>query len=126
MSMRRRRITTLDKLKVVVRQARCPICGEHLGGLDGLEFDHETALALGGTDDLENLRAVHKECHARKTTGRRGTSKLSASGDGDTSRAAKIKRLRGETKGKPKPGMPGTRRSKWRKRMNGTVERRDD
>ncbi len=33
----RRKLTTLDKLKVMVRQAVCPECGEKLGALEKYE-----------------------------------------------------------------------------------------
>ena len=92
----------------------------------GIEWDHCPALALRFVDpetgelepapnDPRYIRPMRKADHAVKTTGRRGTSKLSASGDGDTSRAAKIKRLRGEAKGKPKrkwPSRPFLKRNK--------------
>ncbi|MGG3810919.1 HNH endonuclease signature motif containing protein [Methylorubrum rhodesianum] len=84
----RKKLSTLDKLKVVLAQARCPLCGERLGELTSLQFDHHLALALGGADSVENLRAVHTECHRVKTTGRAGTSKL-AMVNGDAQKIAK-------------------------------------
>ena len=83
----RRRLTTLERLKVVARQALCPLCGEKLGDLSGLDFDHVHALALGGTDTLDNLRALHRDCHSAKTNGRGGTSAGS-----DKNRIAKVAR----------------------------------
>lgn len=63
----RRKLTTLDKLKIMVRQAVCPSCGERLGVLTDCEFDHEHQLAMGGSDTLENLFAKHVDCHKVKT-----------------------------------------------------------
>jgi hypothetical protein len=77
----RRKITTLDKLKIVVEQARCPLCDGRLGSLDKLDFDHAQALALGGTDTLDNLRAVHRDCHAIKTFGSGATTRGADAGD---------------------------------------------
>lgn len=74
MTVARRKLTTLDKLKIVVAQARCPLCGERLGDLADLDFDHAHALALGGADEIENLRAVHRDCHAVKTRGAGATT----------------------------------------------------
>jgi hypothetical protein len=91
LGIKRRKLTTLDKLKVVIDQARCPLCKEKLGDLANLQFDHIHALALGGEDSVENIRAVHAECHAVKTTGRRGESDLSLR-DGDQGKIAKLKR----------------------------------
>lgn len=88
MTIARRKLTTLDKLKVVVAQAICPLCGGRLGELDGLDFDHATALALGGADEVENLRAVHRDCHAIKTRGAGATTAGT-----DIGRIAKVKRI---------------------------------
>ena len=86
MTVARRKLTTLDKLKIVVAQARCPLCGERLGDLADLDFDHAHALALGGADEIENLRAVHRDCHAVKT---RGAGATTAGSD-----VGKMKKLR--------------------------------
>lgn len=63
----RRKLTTLDKLHIMTRQAVCPDCGERLGALTDCEFDHQHQLAMGGTDTLDNLFAKHVKCHAKKT-----------------------------------------------------------
>jgi len=84
--MTRRALTTLDKLKIMVKQAVCPDCGEKLGALDNCEFDHLHQLAMGGSDTLDNLRAKHVDCHARKTAK-------------DAASRAKVRRITGKTKG---------------------------
>ena len=94
MTVARRKLTTLDKLKIVVAQARCPLCGERLGDLADLDFDHAHALALGGADEIENLRAVHRDCHAVKTRGAGATTAGS-----DIGNAAKVKRLERDPRG---------------------------
>lgn len=69
-----------------------------------VELDHDPALALRPVDPVTGEHIPHqhdpkaliwrpKADHARKTTGRRGESRLSISGDGDVSRAAKARRL---------------------------------
>ena len=85
----RRALTTLDKLKIMVKQAVCPDCGERLGTLDNCEFDHLHQLAMGGSDTLDNLRAKHVDCHARKTAK-------------DAASRAKVRRITGQTKGRSK------------------------
>jgi hypothetical protein len=65
----RRRLTLKDKLEIMVEQATCPLCGGKLGALDNLDWDHEQALARGGTDTNDNIRAVHRDCHKAKTFG---------------------------------------------------------
>lgn len=106
----RRKPTTLDKLKIMVRQARCPLCNEKLGALDETEFDHAQALVNGGDDTIENLRAVHVDCHKVKTFGRGGERRVTTAG-GDLHTRDKVARLAEETdefrravlsKGKPK------------------------
>lgn len=70
----RRSVSLTTKLAVMVRQAVCPKCGERLGALKDVEFDHSTPLAIGGADDESNLVALHVECHAVKTTGTPATT----------------------------------------------------
>ncbi len=38
-------------------------CGVKLIRAEGYQFDHHTALALGGADTPDNLRAVRVPCH---------------------------------------------------------------
>jgi hypothetical protein len=88
------------------------------------DFDHFPALGRRFHDgenylpdqlDPRYLRPLKAEDHARKTTGRKGTSKLSSDGNGDTTQAAKIKRITAaraalleveERVSKPKPAKP--------------------
>lgn len=110
----RRKLTTLDKLKIVVAQARCPLCGERLGDLADLDFDHEHALARGGEDDIDNIRAVHRDCHRVKTSGTPATSRGS-----DVHEIAKTKRLAAEQEEfrqrilAKEPGTKPGRKSRW-------------
>lgn len=76
----RRKLTAVQKLQIMVRQARCPLCGEKLGELADTEFDHEQALVNGGADDTDNLRAVHVDCHKVKTHGRGGERRVTTAG----------------------------------------------
>ena len=76
------------KLQAMCLIYRCPVCGEHLGPLEMLDWDHKQALALGGTNDPENLQPLHKACHKIKTNGTKATSYGS-----DKFEIAKTKRL---------------------------------
>ena len=80
--------------------------------LKDIQWDHDPAIQIRplgecGTDyDPPQLSPAHifpmlKEDHLLKTTGRRGESKLSVSGNGDVSRVAKIKRLESEEERPP-------------------------
>ncbi|WP_099863862.1 HNH endonuclease signature motif containing protein [Pararhizobium haloflavum] len=86
--MKRRRLSLSDKLEIVAAQATCRLCNEPLGPLAGVEYDHAHALALGGADTNDNMRAVHSDCHAVKTNGKGGTSYGS-----DKHAIAKVNRL---------------------------------
>lgn len=52
---------------------QCPRC---MGGAirlrEASEVDHRVPKADGGSDDIENLRAVHPRCHQRITIEQRG------------------------------------------------------
>jgi 5-methylcytosine-specific restriction endonuclease McrA len=112
----RRKLTPLDKLKIMTAQSRCPLCGEKLGALADVQFDHIHALALGGTDTLDNLRAVHIACHAVKTRGNGATTRGSDVGEIAHSRHVMAShaefraRLLAKDAGEKKP------RSKWASR----------
>ena len=86
--MNRRKLSMKDKLEILIRQSACPLCGERLGKLEDVDFDHEQALARGGDDTNDNLRAVHRSCHRVKTSGTKATSAGS-----DIHEIAKTKRL---------------------------------
>lgn len=82
--LKRRYLTDREKLIVIERQAgRCACgCREPLGTDPRLiEYDHAQDLRFGGTNDLENFRALIKKHHLQKTI------------DGHR-QAAKIERLR--------------------------------
>lgn len=76
--------------------------------VDTFELDHDPALGLRPVDPVTGEHTPHqhdpaalvwrpKAEHKRKTTGRRGESKLSLSYDGDQSRIAKADRLEEST-----------------------------
>ena len=55
--------------EIVKRQGgKCACCGEPLGVIPRMiEYDHDLALADGGSDTPENLQALTKACHRAKT-----------------------------------------------------------
>jgi 5-methylcytosine-specific restriction endonuclease McrA len=77
-----------ERLEILIRQATCPRCGEKLGALADLEWDHIQPLALGGDNSPENFQAVHRDCHALKTRGNPATTAGS-----DIHAIARVKRL---------------------------------
>lgn len=69
---------------------KCYICGEQLLPGQKIQFDHVHADVHEGPHEYQNLRPVHYDpCHKNKTAK-------------DIKANAKVKRLRGETKGRPK------------------------
>lgn len=99
-----RRPVPLQKQRdVALRQLRELMT--RLGYEEGpLELDHDPALALRPIDPTTGLHVPPqhetsalvwrpKAVHKLKTTGRQGESKLSIDFNGDTSRAAKVKRI---------------------------------
>lgn len=54
---------------IMVQDGICACgCGVKLGAAgEAIEFDHETALILGGENREGNLRALRRPCHAAKT-----------------------------------------------------------
>ncbi len=50
--------------QVLGKSRVCWLCGQP--GAD--EVDHVKARAFGGSDDLSNLRPVHRKCHLRKSS----------------------------------------------------------
>jgi 5-methylcytosine-specific restriction endonuclease McrA len=45
----------------------CPECGKPIHPGDGVDFDHRTPLADGGSNCEANLKAVHRRCHRLRT-----------------------------------------------------------
>ena len=62
---KRKRVTPFISKKIAARQQfRCAMCGELLQ--EDWEIDHIVNLQRGGSNDLSNLQALHKRCHAYK------------------------------------------------------------
>lgn len=68
----------------------CPECREPILPGQVIQFDHRHADVHGGPHNYKAIRPVHYDpCHKKKTAR-------------DIAANAKVKRLRGETKGRPK------------------------
>lgn len=99
--MAKRRMTKARRQRILDAHGnRCGKCG----GDGPFDIDHKHALALGGSDDDDNLWPLCKACHSTKTNGHGGTSYGS-----DKHAIAKLDRLTGETKsqwhGSDKPSV---------------------
>ena len=76
------------------------------------DYDHVVPDTMGGLPTLENCRVLCTACHSRKT------------GTRDAPAIAKSNRVRAKHLGlkvKRGPPMPGSRRSKWKRKMDGSV-----
>ena len=96
-------------------KGRCDICGFPIVDGEGFDISHRIPLAAGGEDVPANRFPAHRKCHARQTA------------EIDAERIAKTRRQRQKASGaRPRSARPiaGSKASGWRKRMDGTAERR--
>ena len=49
------------------QKGKCTLCGLHFQVDDLIEIDHIVPRSLGGKDTYENLQALHRHCHDKKT-----------------------------------------------------------
>ncbi len=104
------------RLRVMKRAAcRCEKCDRLFRPGKVWHVDHIKALANGGLHRESNMQALCYGCHLLKT-------KKDLAANAKTNR--QITSHYGMKQSRW-PAMPGTKRSGWRKRMNGTVERRE-
>ena len=104
----RRKLTIWEREK-----GKCMVCSVKL--VTGkFIFEHVRALELGGTDTDDNIRLTCKGCATEKTKQ-------------DHSTAARAKRKKTSVLGlkQSKTPMPFGKGSKFKKKMDGTVVRRD-
>lgn len=93
---------------------RCEGCGIELKP-GNLNFDHDQSDGLGGDNSLENCKVLCiKVCHSNKTHTQ------------DNPIMQKADRVLKKTFGiaKSRNPMPGSRNSKWKRKMDGSVVRR--
>ena len=111
---KRGNLSARRKLAIWEREkGKCMLCGVKL--VTGkFIFEHVRALELGGTDTDDNIRLTCKGCATEKTKQ-------------DHSTAARAKRKKTSVLGlkQSKTPMPFGKGSKFKKKMDGTVVRRD-
>jgi 5-methylcytosine-specific restriction endonuclease McrA len=114
--MSRRNMSTTRRRRIFLEaDGICHICGCKIDGTkEAWDADHVIPLEISGDDSDENLRPAHRKCHQQKT----------AKEDAPT--IAKCKRVEAKHSGahRSKSTLPGSRDSKWKRKINGTVERR--
>lgn len=112
----RKPLTRMQRLKLFeAHNGICVLCEQKIQVGEVWIDEHLRALGLLGTNELDNRAPVHKKCADAKTFGP----------DGDLAMIAKAKRVAMKHAGiRKRSTFPGSRNSRWKKRMDGTVERR--
>ena len=108
----RRKLSTTQRLALfLAAQGQCQACGWRLTPGQRWEVDHIVPMSLGGRHQADNLQVLCAACHGSKTNLH------------DRPVLSKAKRLQSRHLGavRSRTTIPGSRRSKWRKRMDGTV-----
>lgn len=114
--MTRRMSTTRRAAIFAAHDGVCHLCGEKIDGTrEKWDAEHIVPYALTRDDSDENLAPAHVSCHRKKTPE-------------DQTRIAKAKRVAAKHQGahRPKAVLPGSRASKWKRKIDGTVVRRDE
>lgn len=112
--MKRRRLSNRDRVKIFeAAGGKCHLCGRKIQVGEPWDADHDDPLWLGGADDLTNIKPAHERCHLQKSRA-------------DNGKRAKSDRVKAKHTGayRPKITLPGSRRSPWKRKMNGEVVRR--
>lgn len=120
--MNRVRFSMRAKEGVIAGQSGiCPLCDGELSG--AIEWDHKIPLALGGLDEIENIQAVHAECHLHLKT--KDDVKRIAKAKRQAMETGQQKRRRDRAAKGQRPLIQNAGFSKtMRKKFNGQVERR--
>ena len=116
---KRKNMTPRLRLKIwEAHKGICVLCNSKIDGVrERWIVEHIMPLALGGEDAEANMGPAHDACAIKKTFGRTG----------DIAKAAKAKRVKSKHLGikKSKNPLPSGKGSKWKKKMDGSVVRRD-
>ena len=115
--MTRAEFSRRTKLKAWERAGgACETCGRKLYPGDRIEYDHRVTCEQGGDSSLENCALLCGPCHSEKT---KQDAKVSAK-----SRSVRARHVGAAA---PKAVVPGSRKSKWKRKANGrTVLRAED
>jgi 5-methylcytosine-specific restriction endonuclease McrA len=54
---------------ILAHATYCAICGQRATKSDPFEADHIVPVSDGGSDDVSNLRAVHRSCNRKRGVG---------------------------------------------------------
>lgn len=114
--MTRRHIPTRERTSLFLAAGgKCAHCQTKIQPGQRWDLDHARPLELMGADEPSNWQVLCAPCHRTKTAD-------------DVSRIRKAQRSQARHLGSKAPSrnpLPGSKASGWRRRMNGTIERRD-
>jgi 5-methylcytosine-specific restriction enzyme A len=113
--MTRKRWSTTYRVKLfAARGGVCHICAGKIATGDAWDLSHPHPLAMGGDDEPDNHDIAHRKCHRVVTT------------EQDIPAIAKAKRREARHIGAHRSArpMPGSRASNFKRKLNGTVEKR--
>lgn len=114
----RKPLTDQQKAKLFLEKGgRCHRCKRKLGPADIWTDEHVIALENGGTNDWSNRDITCSWCFKTKNAEDHGKAAKSRA----VAVAHIVPTSQRQKTGKP---MPGTKRSGWKKKIDGTVERR--
>ena len=114
--MTRRRMTPLRRARIFdTHGGICHLCGLKIAVGDPWDVEHVIALEISGDDGDDNLRPAHRQCHAAKTAE-------------DAGIIAKSRRVRAKHVGawQSKAPLPFGRKSKLKRKLDGTVVPREE
>ena len=115
--MTRRRMSNKRRAAIFAAHGGvCHICGEKIDGVrEAWEADHIIALEISDDDSDANIAPAHERCHRANKTPK------------DAKIIAKAKRVKAKHEGahRPRSIIPGSRASKWKRKVDGTLVRRD-
>jgi 5-methylcytosine-specific restriction enzyme A len=112
--MTRRSLSTRDRVAIfTAAHGRCHICQQLIRPAEPWEAEHPIPHAIGGSDEIADLKPAHVRCHQAKTAD-------------DVTAIAKTKRIAAKHIGAHRTASPmaGSRRSGWKHLMSGKWERR--
>ena len=112
-----RRMSTARRARIFETHGGvCHICGQRIDGTrERWEVEHLVPYALTRDDSDDNLAPAHVSCHAAKTKE-------------DVTRIAKARRVKAKHEGawQPRSTLPGSKASRWKRKIGGGVVRRDE
>lgn len=114
---KRSKFSKKQRLELFVKhEGRCYLCGMTIRPGEDWDVEHVLPVGLGGDNSQENLRPAHasRECHKAKT-------KV------DVNMMRKADRIKAKHFGaaRPKGSIAGSKKSGWKRKLDGTVVRRN-